>query len=187
MFGTKKKGHCPTIEERSERDKHLFVYRYNQGHKVSRRDNWSKPYPSLMNVKGRFASRKYVHDGFRDVGLGDLVMTAKERWRKHVNDLDLSTFSKAWVNRGLREIHHEKDAMDRCMDTCLGYAAVLGCKIYDSLAEMREDLQEEQKKRAVDGWERMDVKRSLEDSLRWCPPLLRSLYEVLTGSQGESA
>jgi len=52
--------------------------------------------------------------------------------------------------------------------------AVMGCEIYESLAEMKDDLREEQKKRALDGWEHMDIKRSLEDSLRWCPPLLRS-------------
>jgi len=34
---------------------------------------------------------------------------------------------------------------------------------------MKDDMREEQKKRALNGWERMDVKRSLEDSLRWCP------------------
>jgi len=64
--------------------------------------------------------------------------------------------------------------MDGCMDTCLGFAAVMGCEIYESLAEMKDDMREEQKKRALDGWECMDVKRSLEDSLRWCPPLLLS-------------
>ena len=169
-------------EERLERDKHLFVYRYNQGSKKSRRDNYGKPYPSLTMIKGRFVTSKYQHDGFRDIGLGDTVMGAKERWRKHTNELDSDTFLKAWLGRGLQEIHHENDSMDGRMDTCLGFTAVIGCEIYGSLAEMREDMREEQKKRALDGWERMDVKRSLEDSLRWCPPLLRSSYEVLMGS-----
>jgi len=107
-----------------------------------------------------------VHDGFRDIGLGDAIMGAKERWRKHINNLDLATFPKAWINRGLQEIHHEGDAMDRRMDACLGFATVMGCKIYDLLAEMKDDLREEQKKRSLDGWEWIDVKRSLEDSLR---------------------
>jgi len=35
------------------------------------------------------ATKKYRHDGFRDVGLGDAVMVGKERWRKHVKQLDL--------------------------------------------------------------------------------------------------
>ena len=176
----------PTTEERDEWDKQLFVYRYNQGGEKSRRDNYGKPYPPLTNVRGRFSTSKYRHDGFRDIGLGDAVMGAKERWRKNVNQLDLDTFPKAWLGRGLREIHHENDSMDGRMDACLGFAAVMGCEIYDSLAEMKEDMREEQKKRALDGWERMDIKRSLEDSLRWCPLLLCSLYEVLTGSQGRS-
>jgi len=106
------------------------------------------------------------HDGLRDLGLGDAVMVSKERWRKHVNELDLETFPKSWIGRGFREIHHENDAMDGRMDACMGFAVVMGCEIYESIAEMKDDMREEQKKRALDGWERMNVKRSLEDSLR---------------------
>jgi len=82
------------------------------------------------------------------------------------NGLDLETFPKSWIGRGLREIHHENDAMDGRMDACLGFAAVMGCEIYETIAEVKDDMREEQKKRALDGWERMNVKRSLEDSLR---------------------
>ena len=165
-FFKRKKGHFPSLEEREERDKHLFVYRYNQGNKSSRRDNGGKSYLSLQSVRGRMLTSKYRHDGLRDLGLGDAVMVSKERWRKHVNELDLETFPKSWIGRGLREIHHEGDAMDGRMDACLGFAAVMGCEIYESLAKMKDDMREEQKKRAFDGWERMIVKRSLEDSLR---------------------
>jgi len=166
LFFKRKKGHFPSSEEREERDKHLFVYRYNQGGESSRRDNGGKPYPSLQSVRGRMMTSKYRHDGLRDLGLGDAVMVSKERWRKHVNELDLETFPKSWIGRGLREIHHENDAMDGRMDACIGFAAVMGCEIYESIAEVKEDMREEQKKRALDGWERMNVKRSLEDSLR---------------------
>jgi len=165
-FFKRKKGHFPSEEERMERDKHLFVYRYNQGGESSRRDNGGKPYPSLQSVRGRMMTSKYRHDGLRDLGLGDAVMVSKERWRKHVNELDLETFPKSWISRGLQEIHHENDAMDGRMDASLGFAAVMGCEIYETIAEMKEDMREEQKKRALDGWERMNVKRSLEDSLR---------------------
>jgi len=166
LFGKRKRGHFPTTEEREEQDKHLFVYRYNQGGEASRRDNGGKPYPSLQSVRGRMMTSKYRHNRLRDLGLGDAVMVSKERWRKHINELDLETFPKSWIGRGLREIHHEGDAMDGRMDACLGFAAVMGCEIYKSLAEMKDDMREEQKKRALDGWERMDLKRSLEDSLR---------------------
>jgi len=64
--------------------------------------------------------------------------------------------------------------MDGRMDACLGFAAAMGCEIYETIAEVKDNTREEQKKRALDGWERMDVKRSLEDSLRWCPLLLLS-------------
>ena len=100
---------------------------------------------------------RYWHNGLRDLGLGDAVMVSKERWRKHINELDLEMFPKSWIGRGLREIHHEGDVIDGRMDACLGFAAVMGCKIYESLAEMKDDMREEQKKRALDGWERMDV------------------------------
>jgi len=93
-------------------------------------------------------------------------MVSKERWRKHVNELDLETFPKSWIGWGLREIHHENNMMDGHMDASLGFAAVMGCEIYETIAELKEDMREEQKKRALDGWEWMNVKRSLEDSLR---------------------
>jgi len=165
-FFKRKKGHFPLSEEREERDKHLFVYCFNQGSESSRRDNRGKPYPSLQSVRGRMMTSKYRHDGLRDLGLGDAVMVSKERWRKHVNELDLETFPKSWIGRGLWEIHHENDAMDGCMDASLGFATVMGCEIYESITELKDDMREEQKKRALDGWERMNVKRSLEDSLR---------------------
>jgi len=80
-------------------------------------------------------------------------MAGKERWRKHVKGLDLEGFPKAWIGRGLREIHHVGDQMDGRMDACLGYTAVLGAKIYESIGELRDDLREDQKKRALDGWD----------------------------------
>jgi len=119
---------------------------------------------------------KYRHDGLRDLGLGDAVMVSKERWRKHVNELDLDTFPKSWIGQGLREIHHENDAMDGRMDASLGFAAIMGCEIYETIAELKDDLREEQKKRALNGWEWMNVKRSLEDSLR-CVLLYSFLVE----------
>jgi len=51
------------------------------------------------------------------------------------------------------------------MDACLGYTAVLRAEIYESMGELKDDLREDQKKRALDSWERMEVKRQLEDSL----------------------
>jgi len=143
----------------------LFVYQYNQGGEKSCRDNSSRPYPSLANIRNRIETLKYRHNQFRELGLGDLVMAGKEQWRKHVKGLDLEGFPKAWIGRGLREIHHVRDQMDGRMDTCLGYTAVLGAEIYKSIRELRDDLREDQKKRALDGWDRMDTKRQLEDSL----------------------
>ena len=83
----------------------------------------------------------------------------------HVGTLDLEGFPKAWITRGLQEIHHVNNNMDGQMDTCLGYTAVLGAEIFKSMGEHQEELREDQKKRALDGWERMDMKRQLEDSL----------------------
>ena len=42
--------------------------------------------------------------------------------------LNLEGFPKAWIQRGLREIHHVNDNMDGRMDACLGYTAVLGAE-----------------------------------------------------------
>jgi len=79
--------------------------------------------------------------------------------------LNLEGFPKAWISRGLREIYHPNDNMDGRMDACLRYTAVLGAKVFESMGELWEELREDQKKRALDGWERMDTKRQLENSL----------------------
>ena len=157
--------HHPFEEECEARDKHLFVYRYNQGGEKTRRDNHSRPYPALANIRRWLETSKYRHDQFRELGLGDLVMVGKERWRNHIRTLNIEGFPKAWLSRGLREIHHVEDHMDGRMDACLGYMAVLGAEIFKSIGELRDDLREDQKKRSLDGWERMDTKRQLEDSL----------------------
>jgi len=101
LFGKRKRGHFPTTEEREEQDKHLFVYRYNQGGELSRRDNGGKPYPSLQSVRGRMSTSKYRHDGLRDLGLGDTVMVSKEHWRKHINELGLETLRGSNPVRGV--------------------------------------------------------------------------------------
>ena len=66
----------------------------------------------------------------------------------------------------LRSSHRSLRNGVRTTDACIGFAAVMGCEIYETIAEVKEDMREEQKKRALDSWERMNVKRSLEDSLR---------------------
>jgi len=128
--------HYPTDKEREAWDKCLFVYHYNQGGEKERRDNKSHPYLSLMAIRCRFETSKYRHDSFRELGLGDLVMTGKERWRTHVGTLDLEGFPKAWLQQGLCEIHHEKDNMDGRMDACLGYSAVLSAEIFELMGEL---------------------------------------------------
>jgi len=137
------------------------------GWQIIKEGQLKKPYPSLASIQARMSTSKYQHDGLQELCLGDMVMVAKEQWRKHINKLDLDGFPKSWILQGLREIHHKGDAMDGRMDACPGFAAVMGCEIFKSFNKMRDDLREEQKKRALDGWERMDVKRSLEDSLRY--------------------
>ena len=164
-FHWKGNHHHPTDEGREARDKRLFVYRYNQGGEKTHRDNLSRPYPSLMGIRRWLETDKYRRDQFRELGLGDVVMAGKERLRKHIQTLDIEGFPKAWITRGLREIHHVGDNMDRRMDACLGYTAVLGAEIYELMKELKDKLREDQKKRSVDGWERMNVKRELEDAL----------------------
>ena len=137
-FYRKGNHHHPTDEECDARDKHLFVYRYNQGGEKTRRDNKSHPYPSLMAIQRWFETNKYHHDQFREMGLGDLVMAGKECWRRHMGTLDLEGFPKAWISRGLREIHHVNDNMGGRMDACLGYTAVLGAEIFESMGELSE-------------------------------------------------
>jgi len=150
-FNRKGNHHHPTDKECDARDKHLFVYQYNQGGEKSRRDNKGHPYPSLMAICCRFETSKYCHNQFREMGLGDLVIAGKERWRRHVGALDLEGFPKAWIQRGLWEIHHANDNMDGRTDACFRYTAVLRAEVFKLMGKLHEELREDQKKRALDG------------------------------------
>jgi len=111
--------HYPTVEERAAWDEWLYVYRFNQAGETTRRDNGSRPFPSMTGMRSQIETSKYRHDSFWEIGLGDLVMIGKERWRKHLGSLNLDGFSKAWLQRGLCEIHHINDKMDGRIDACL--------------------------------------------------------------------
>jgi len=163
--GKRGRHHYPSEEAQAAWDERLYIYRFNQAGEKTWRDNGSHPYPLLTGMRSRIKTSEYRHDSFREIGLGDSVMIGKERWRKHLSSLDLDGFPKAWLQRGLHEIHHGNNKMGGRMDACLGYTAVLGAEIFKSLKEVKEDLRDEQKKRALDGWDRMNVKRELEDSL----------------------
>ena len=65
--------------------------------------------------------------------------------------LNLEGFPKAWISRGLREIHHVNDNMDGRMDACLRYTAVLGAEIFESMGELFGWLGEDGHKEAVGG------------------------------------
>jgi len=94
------------------------------------------------------ASHRYRSDSFRELGLGDVVMTGKERWRRNVQGLDLEPYTKALLHRGLREIHHVGDQMDGRMDACLGYSAVLVAETFETIGEVQEEVRGVQKKAA---------------------------------------
>ena len=68
--GQKGNHHHPSEEERAAQDQWLYVYHYNQGDEKVRRDNRSRPYPSLMLIRNRFETSKYRHNSFQELGLG---------------------------------------------------------------------------------------------------------------------
>jgi len=129
-------------------------------------DNKGKPYPSLMRIRERIGSQHFQYDSFRELGLGDVVMTGKERWRKHVQALDLEAYPKAMIQRGLWEIHHVNDRMDGRMDTCLGYSAILAAEAFQSIGDTNNSIRDFQKRMSQESWDWMNVKRELEDQLK---------------------
>ena len=55
--------------------------------------------------------------------------------------------------------------MSPCPQCVSGIPPVLSAEIFESMGELHEELRDDQKKRMLDGWDRMDTKRQLEDSL----------------------
>jgi len=49
-------------------------------------------------------------------------------------------FQEEWVSRGLSLEHDKEDQMIPTVDTCLGYTAVLGAKLFSELEWMEEEV-----------------------------------------------
>ena len=57
-------------------------------------------------------------------------MTAsKLKWKGKFHNVETTHFQKVWIDRGLL-LGHDKEEMVLMVDTCLGYTAVFGAKLF---------------------------------------------------------
>jgi len=54
--------------------------------------------------------------------------------------VETSPFQEEWVSRGLSLEHDKEEKMVPIVDTCLGYTAVLGAKLFNEQERMEEEV-----------------------------------------------
>jgi len=57
-------------------------------------------------------------------------------WEK-VKRMEMSLFQEEFVRRGLRLVHDAPDQVNLAVDTCIGYAAVLGAEVFTEMGWLR--------------------------------------------------
>ena len=102
-----------------------------------KRGNIFQPYTSLTNIQSH-AQKK--GERFKDLYIRDLVITGRLKWRGKFHNVETSHFQEEWVARGLELDHDKEEQMVPIVDTCLGYAAVLGAKLFNEQEGMEEEV-----------------------------------------------
>jgi len=54
-------------------------------------------------------------------------------WEEKVKKTEMSLFQEEFVRRGLRLVHDAPDQINPAVDTCVGYAMVLGAKLFTEM------------------------------------------------------
>jgi len=61
-------------------------------------------------------------------------------WEEKVKRTEMSLFQEEFVRRGLRLVHDAPDQVNPAVDTCIGYAAVLGAEVFTEMEGMVEEV-----------------------------------------------
>jgi len=99
-----------------------------------------QPYPK-HNAVYSHAQGKYAHqERFSDLYLQDMVQAGKMVWEEKVKRTEMSLFQDEFVRRGLRLVHNTPDQIDPVVNTCIGYAAVLGAELFTEMEGMVKEV-----------------------------------------------
>ena len=69
-----------------------------------------------------------------------MVQAGKVMWEEKVKRMEMSIFQEEFVRRGLRLVHNAPDQINPAVDTCIGYATVLGAEMFMEMEGMVEEV-----------------------------------------------
>jgi len=75
-----------------------------------------------------------------DLYLQDMVQAGKMMWEEKVKKMEMSIFQEEFVRRDLRLVHDALDQINPAVNTCIGYAVVLGAKMFTEMEGMVEEV-----------------------------------------------
>jgi len=113
---------CSPLKDRDE------SIPFNHQKYPHKRGNIFQPYASLTDIQS-CAQKK--GECFKDLYIRDLVIAGRMKWRGKFHNVETSHFQEEWVTRGLELDHNKEEQMVLIVDTCLGYTAVLGAKLFN--------------------------------------------------------
>jgi len=61
-------------------------------------------------------------------------------WEEKVKRTEMSLFQEEFVRQGLRLVHDAPDQVNPAVDTCIGYAAVLGAEVFTEMEGMVKEV-----------------------------------------------
>jgi len=61
-------------------------------------------------------------------------------WEEKVKRTEMSLFQEGFVRQGLRLVHDVPDQVNLVVDTCIGYAVVLGAEVFTEMEGMVEEV-----------------------------------------------
>ena len=100
---------------------------FNHQKYLHRRGNIFQPYTTLGNIQSHAQKKQ---ECFKDLYIRDLVIASKLKWNGKFHNVETTHFQEEWVDRGLLLEHNKEEGMVPIVDTCLGYTAVLGAKLF---------------------------------------------------------
>jgi len=65
-----------------------------------------------------------------------MVQAGKMMWEEKVKRTEMSLFQEEFVQRGLRLVHDVPDQVNPAVNTCIGYATVLGAEVFIEMEEV---------------------------------------------------
>ena len=113
---------------------------YNDmGHTVCR-NNPYQPYPIRASIVAQTKGVHHFTKRYNNLYLKDQIWAGKKHWEKRYQHIEMSPFCEGLVAHGLWEYHNREDQVPAVVNSSIGFAAVLSCKLFEAVDKVLEEV-----------------------------------------------